>query len=414
MSILILLILILMSGYFSGIETAFTSLSIVQIQQLKHSHPSRGRLIEHLVARPDRLLTTILIGNNLVNVAAAALATQAAIDLFGTAGVGVVTGVLTLVILIFGEVTPKQLAITYNVEVCLHSARIIFGLAVLLRPFVVVISAFASMIARLTGRHRGHGLTLDGVLHLVKHAESLGVIEAYKSRMVRRVFRFSEVTVSAIMTHRTDVFSLDVNLTVGEVFSDVLNRGFARVPVYDAHPEAIVGIVLFKDLTQRMSADEDDTPLRSITVDPIIVPENRSISDTLAQLRRAQINMAIVLDEYGGLAGIVTTEDIIEEIVGELYDEDEKPKRDRVVKNGEAYVVVADMTLHDFNDYFRLGITATRDIQTVAGYLTDQAGRIPSPGESITTPVGTFVVKSTSKNRIVTVSYTPDNSMEAS
>ncbi len=402
----LLAFLLLFSGFFSATETAFTSLSMLQVQDMLRHKGQRGARVERLSNRPEILLTTILIGNNLVNIGASALATSITISTFGSGAVGIMTGVLTLVILIFGEVTPKRLAIAHNEFVSLHTARTVIILSYVFRPFIWFISLASSLITGAFDSKQKHRITLDNVLHFVKLAEHMGVLETYKTRMVRSVFRFSDVTVQAIMTHRTQVFSLDKDLQIGEAIREINERGYSRIPVYDDDPEDIVGIVLVKDLMKRVTAGDLGSALKTIMFKPIYVPSSKKVGEMFSQFKREKLNIAIVIDEFGGLGGIVTLEDVIEEILGEIYDEHEEKGREKITNLGkDTYLIIGDTPLYILKDALDLQLTHGKNVQTIGGYLAELLGRIPQKQEVVNTPAGRFVVEQTGHNRIHSVKF---------
>ena len=231
--LLVIFCLISLSAIFSSSETAYTSLSYLQLRDIVKKHGHTGRLVEQLSEHPNILLTTILIGNNLVNIAASAIATQLTIELFGNQAVGIMTGVLTLVILIFAEVTPKQLAILHNDKIALRMAYPIKVLSIILFPVIKLIGYFSSAISSFFTPEKKARISLEGILHMVHLAEREGVVENYETRMVKSVFRFNDTQVQTIMTHRTDVFSLEADLPLDKVLKEITKRGFSRIPVYD-------------------------------------------------------------------------------------------------------------------------------------------------------------------------------------
>jgi CBS domain containing-hemolysin-like protein len=399
---------LLFSAFFSGTETAFTSLSEAQVQEIKNTQGKRGEYVSALTARPDILLTTVLVGNNLMNIAGSVMASEITIRLFGSAVLGITTGILTLVVLIFGEVVPKQVAIAHNVFWTVHVSRTIWILSIVLKPVVWFMSAISRLITRLSHGSGSGGVTRESILYLAKHAETVGILEAFKFRMVRNVLRFTEVTVSAIMTHRTKIFSLDKDTSLRDAFTRITEAGYSRVPVYDGHPEHIVGIALLKNLVRRVAAGGDDEPLKTVMVEPIFVPENKRIHEMLAQFRRFGLNIAIVLDEYGGVSGLVTIEDVVEEILGEIYDEHEVQEGDKIVPlNDDNYRLIADLPIYVANDALGVEIPQTRDVQTIGGYIAEQLGRLPAQGEHVETPAGAFLIETMARKRIVSVRFTP-------
>lgn len=404
--ILGIIVLLGLSGFFSGTETAFTSLSDAQIHSIRERWGKRGEMVFLATSVPERLLTIVLIGNNIVNIAASVLASELTIRLFGSAMLAVTTGILTLLVLVFGEVAPKQLAIVHNEAWTVHTVRFILVLELLLRPVVWAIASIASLITRLTGAPSSTGITREGILYLVKRAEHLGILENTKSNMVKNVFRFGDVTVQAIMTHRTKVFSLEQNTTITDAMEQISNQGFTRIPVYDDDPERIVGIAILRDILLRLTRGDSRLRLRDVMVPPIFVPETRKVEEMLAQFRREGLNIAVVLDEYGGVAGIVTLEDVIEEILGELYDEHEVKQREPVTDLGDGTVrIMAEVPIYIVNDLLGTELPQSRSIKTLGGYLMSRVGHIPAQGDVIDTPEGRFAVESIVKRRIVSVRY---------
>ena len=409
LKIVFLVLLILASGVFSSTETAFTSLSVVQLQELETKRGKRGKLVKKLASRTDLLLTTILIGNNLVNIGASALATQLTIQLFGNQAVGIMTGILTFIILIFAEVTPKRIAIVYNDFLSLHAARFILFLSWVLRPFVWLIGLISNSIARLFRAEQRMKLTLQGILHMINLGEHLGIVERYETKMVRSVFRINDITVQAVMTHRTEVFSLEMNEEIGTVIDTIIDAGFSRIPVYDTEPEMISGIVLVRDIMRELARGDASTMLKDIMIKPIMVPQSKMVNEMFSQFSREKLNMAVVLDEYGGLAGIITVEDVIEEIFGDIYDEHELAgeKKIKRQKNGEI-LIAADISLHQLSEQINLQLQSERFAKTLGGYLINLMDHIPVTGEKIEITSGVFIIDQVDKNRIVQVRYIPN------
>lgn len=404
----VLVALILLSAFFSGAETAFTALSILQVERLQAEKGVRGKMIAKLARRPDILLGTVLIGNNLANISASALATEITIRTIGNQAVGYVTGILTLVILIFAEITPKRVAIIYNETICLHTVRLVTFLSYLFRPLIWVIGAVSSLITRFRTSRRRINLTLEGLLHMVNLAESMGVVATQETRMVRSVFRFNDLPVQAIMTHRTQVFSLEMGKTIAEALPEISERGFSRIPVYDEHPEKIEGIVHVKDILGELSAGRSSTRLKEIMIHPLFLSTSRKINEVFAHFKREHCSMAIIMDEYGGLAGIVTEEDITEEVLGELHEENEEIGWEKItpIENG-AYRILGTTPLYQVNDFFGTSLKQNRYAQTLGGYLAEYLGRFPAEHEEIVVPKARFIIEKVANNRIVSIRCVP-------
>jgi putative hemolysin len=406
MEIAIIAALLLISGAFSGTEVAFTSLSVEQLEHMKRERGIRGRLVAKLYDELDVVLTSITIGNNMANLAASALVSALTIRLFGETWLTVSTVVLTLLVLVFGEVTPKQIGILNNEFVTIHMSRFLRGFSLVFSPAIWLIRQVSNALTRLTGRRTRPRLTLEGFRHLVGYARNTGVLSELDSAIVRNVIRTRGVRVAAVMTHRTKIFSLDKRSTVQEVFPVILESGFSRIPVFDFDSEHIVGVALLKDAARALTDGHGDLPLSRIMTEPVYVPESRTVHQVLTQLKREHLNMAIILDEYGGLAGLVTVEDLVEEFVGELYDEGEIKEEDPVLVLGDnQYRINGDAPLHVVSDLLDLTIDDEAESETVGGYITERLGRIPAPGEQVDVPAGSFTVESVTSSRVIQVLF---------
>lgn len=407
LEIVFFVILVLLSGFFSSSETAFTSLSLVQIETLVKEKGKRGKLVKKLSQKPDILLTTILIGNNLVNIGASALATQITIKIFGEQALGIMTGILTLIILIFSEVTPKQIAIGKNDSIALLTVRIIIFLSWIFRPFIILVTLVSTFITKLLGAGEKKKLTIQGLQHMVNLAENMGILRAHENQMVKNVFRINSTSVQNIMTHRTKVFSLSAHEKLEDVIDVIIEKSFSRIPVFNDEPENIIGIVLYQDLMKEFLKGDKSTQLRNLMVKPIYVPQTKKVHDLFIEFKKMTLNIAIVLDEYGGLAGIASREDVIEEIFGELYDENEERLTDKIIflEDESGYRISGDTPFYLFTEVIGLELPHGKMVQTIGGYIVEFLGRIPQINEKIVTPSGEFVIRSMSKNRIDTILF---------
>lgn len=404
--LILLVICLLLSSFFSSTETAFTSLSLIQAHKLIDEHGKRGKRVEKLSKNPDILLTTLLIGNNLVNIGATALATNLTISLFGSRAIGLMTGILTLFILIFGEVTPKQIAMSKNMSICLYTAPIVQVLSVLFRPFIWIISLISSTITRLFVTGTQKTLTLENLLMMVSMGENMGIVETYESQMVKNVFRINDTPIQGIITHRTDVFSLNSEQKISETLDLMLDSGFSRIPVYRENPENITGIVLVKELIKIDRNTMKDLRLRDVMVEPLFIPHSKKVNEVFTLFKQEGINIAIVLDEYGGLAGIVTREDVIEEIFGELYDENEIKETDKIVAEEEnSWIISGDTSFYAIHDILEIELEHSRRILTIGGYLIEKVGYIPEKGETYDFEEGTYEILKVANNRVQSIRF---------
>jgi putative hemolysin len=402
LNILFIVLMLIFSAFFSSVETAFTSLSRLEVDSVSGR---RGDMVRRLMEQPDRLLTTILIGNNLANIGAAAAVTVLVQTTFGTDAVSAASGALTMVILIFCEVTPKRLAIARDRQIVLIAAYPIYGLGIVLYPVAFMILTVSSLITRFFVGKGPVVASLEEILHAVRAGESAGIVKQYESRMIKGVFRLDDIPVKAVLTHRIDIFSLEKSEPIETVVDRVIERGFSRIPVHDRDdPEHIVGIVLAKDILKELAAGRPTTPVGDISKDPIFIPETHKINEVFGRFKNERLKMAIVLDEYGGLAGIVTLEDIAEEIFGDIYDETDLLYDDAVVKlKPRRYRVTGDATLPAVVDVLDISLPDGRVDQTIGAYVMERLGHVPRRNDVVTVPDGTLTVERVRRRRIMSV-----------
>lgn len=401
------IICLVLSAVFSASETAFTSLSIFQIQNLRKRY-RQGRIVEKLAREPEVFLSTILIGNNVVNILASVLATEYTLERWGDRALGAVTGVITLAVLIFGEVTPKRLAIAHNEIIAVRAARFILALSYLLRPAVGAINLLSSLVTRMFGKTSKTEMSLETMVQMLTVAESAGVIDFAKSSMVKNIFRMGTMTVQAVMTHRIEVFSLDCRTTAQEAATAAVNELHSRFPVYDEDPEKVVGVVALKRVLDEVVHGRRDRPIREIMTEPVLVMSTKPLGELFDLLKRRKESFAVVLDEYGGLAGVVTIRDVIEEIVGEIYEDGDEEPRERLRRRADgSYTVSGDAPLSLVADVTGTESPGTVDIQTVAGYVAWILDRIPVEGDVAHTPLGRFTVLKVEANRVEEAVFRP-------
>lgn len=407
-SLIGLFALLCASAFFSGTETAYTSLSDHEIHDLAVNAGPRGRQVQRHLERPAILLTTILIGNNLANIGAAAIVTLITEDLFGAKAVSAASGLLTLVVLIFCEVSPKRIAIAHNRALTVFTAYPLLVLGIVLRPFVILVSWISSFITRFFGGGPVSSPSLDGILSLVHAAESAGVVKGYEGRMVKRIFRLDDIPVQTVMTHRTEVFSLERKTSVKEAVAQVIKEGYSRIPVYDGDPELVVGVVLAKDMLKAYAADHQHDTVGSLMKKPIFVSDAWKINDVFSRFQRDRLKLAVVLDEYGGFSGIITLEDIAEEVFGEIYDETDERAYDTIaeVEDG-VYRVAGETSLPMIQDALDITLPGGRPDQTLGAYILEYLERLPDQGETIELETIDLDVERVQEMRIASVLLRP-------
>lgn len=393
--ILGLCILLLLSAFFSGSEIALFSVNKVRIRKLAEEGLSRAVTLNRLLERPNRLLATILVGNNLANVGVAAIVTSLAITFFGNKGVGVAIGIATLLILIFSEITPKSFAAKNAERVSLFVAWPISGLVKLLYPLVRGIVLVTSPIVRTFGGEvKRPFVTEEEIKMLVEVGEKEGTIEKEEKEMIKGVFRFGDTTAKEVMVPRVDTSCIDDNATVEEAKKVALETGYSRTPVYDGSIDNIVGFLFTKDL---LNVDKEDTKVKDIMRQAYYVPETKKLDEILDEMQEGKTQMTIVVDEYGGTAGLVTLEDLVEEIVGEILDEKEEFPI-KIIDDTTA-VINAKTSINDVNEALSTSLPED-DFGTVGGLVFNTLGDIPVVGEKVEIGNVTLIVDRMRSRRI--------------
>ena len=404
--IIIIIVLLLLSGFFSGSETAFISLSSFQVDNLAENGGRRGKLLKELYNKPNIFIATVLICNNLVNISLSAFVTSFTIQTWGDDFLGVVTGTLTLFILIFGEVTPKNVAIAWNEPIALFIAPVFKVLSFILYPIIVVINFCSSFITRLVGKHDKDQLSPEMIYSLISTAANQGLVKDYERRMTRGVFNMGHSTVKNIITHRTDLVSMDQESEMKDVINEVDKHIFARYPIYSGDKENITGIVRSSKIVSEIRKGNLTRKIKEIKEKPLYVPETRKISDVFRQMKKENMHFAVVLDEYGGLTGIVTLDDIVGSVLGDLDDNATFSETERIEKiSNKEFVIYGEAPLTSVAD--TLGITLPWDdrIRTIGGLIIKKLERIPNAGEKVTLGRYTFTVDEVSDRQVLKVHF---------
>lgn len=397
------LVLILLSAFFSSAETSMTTVNKIRIQSLAEQGDRRARILEKVISDQGKMLSTILIGNNLVNMAASALMTTLTIQVFGNKYVGLATGLLTLLILIFGEITPKTLATIHSEKLALSYARVIYLLTVILTPIVFIIGKCSSgvlFLMRVDPNAKTNAMTEHELRTLVNVGQEDGVIEREEKQMIYNVFDFGDSIARDVMIPRIDMTFIDVNCTYDELMAIFAEDMHTRFPVYEENTDNVIGIINMKDLL--IFPKDQPFSIRKILRDPYFTYEYKATADLMIEMRKASVNLAIVLDEYGSTAGLVTLEDLLEEIVGEIrdeYDEDEEEDL-KELQPGREYIALGSAKLDDINDMLEIQLDS-EDYDSIGGYIIEQLDNLPTEGQSVTLENGIrLVVDKLDKNRI--------------
>jgi len=383
--IVVLIVLLLLSGFFSSAETALFSISRAKARHIAKEKGLTNALIKRMKDDPHRLLSTILIGNNLVNVGAAALATAIAIEMVVSNAVGIATGIMTALILIFGEIIPKSIATRNNILIARLVIMPLYWLSVLFTPIIYLLN----FIPRLTSKvQRKSRVTEEELMTFVEVVEEEGGIEEEEKELIHNIFEFDDTSASEIMTPRADMFVINVDEELN--VEEIIRSGFSRIPVIEEDIDHVIGILNIKDLFMHQVTSAKQTDVRSVMGEPHFVPENKKLDYLLQDFKRRKQHIAIVVDEHGGVSGLITLEDALEEIVGEIIDETDKVEPHIVKLNKNEWRVLGKSEIDDVNEKLAMDIPDTKEYDTFSGYVLDQIGRIPHEKEDIS--LGNFVV----------------------
>ncbi len=374
----VMLFCVMMSAYFSATETAFSSLNRTRIRTLCEKGNKRAKLVNKLLDNYDSLISTILIGNNIVNIAGASLGTLLFVDLMGDIGATVSTAVVTVVVLIFGEITPKSVAKDSPESFSMFSAPLIRALTVFFTPLNLLFSGWKRLVSKLFKVESDTKMSQEELLMLVEEVEEDGSIDEDESSLLRNAIEFSELKAEDILTHRVDIEAVSIDTSKEEIARIFTDTKFSRLPVYDDTIDHIVGIVHQKDFY--FGPGLTDKPLSEIMTSPIFVLKSEPLSELLRLLQENKSHVAVVLDEYGGTLGIVTLEDILEELVGEIWDEHDEITEDYQSLGENTWLIDCLENLDDFSKFFELDIES--ESISVGGWVMEQMGKIPDVGDS--------------------------------
>ncbi|WP_027363119.1 hemolysin family protein [Desulfospira joergensenii] len=397
-----LFICLFLSGFFSSSETALFSISKIKALHIAKDGSKTGHLIFTMKEDSHTLLTTILIGNNIANISASALATSLSISHFKSNAVGIATGVMTLLILVFGEIFPKSFANHNNVLVSRAVIFPLFWMSRLFWPLIFILN----FIPKLHGTfdNAQEAVTEDELMTMVEVVEEEGEIKEEEKEFITNIFEFDDTSCSEIMTPRADMFVIDV--AEGLDIQKTLKTGYSRIPVIEDTIDNIIGILHVKDLFssfQKLAASGDQSAIldiKTIMKKPYFIPEFKKLDSLLHAFKAKKSHMAVVVDEHGGVAGIVTLEDVVEEIIGEIIDETDRNVPDIIRLKGNRWMVAGKIDIEDLNREISISIPESGNYDTFSGFFLEQVERIPKPGESIKLDNWTVTVKDMDGNRI--------------
>ena len=405
LQLIILIISLILCAMASAAETALTSISRIKLKNLVEEGDKKALEIESLISKPNVFLSTILVVNSVAVIIASSMTTVLALRFIPDYGELIGTILISLVVLIFCEITPKTAA----VQNPLRWARVLVNpvrvAAWLLHPLVVTLSAITNTMVRLMGgqiKHRGPFVTEEELRLLVTVGEEEGILEEAETDMITSIFEFADTPVREVMIPRIDMVTLESDATVDEAVDLALQGGFSRIPVYEETIDNIIGVLYTKDMLKQLRDDHNSLPIRELVRPAYFVPETKKLDDLLREIRQKRTHMAIVVDEYGSVAGLVTIEDLVEEIVGDIQDEYDREENLYEQVTQHEYIFDAKINLDEFNELMNTNLQ-NEDYDTLGGFLLSQLDKIPVPGDTITYENMSFTVLTTRGLRITKV-----------
>ena len=404
----------MLSAFFSSAETALTTVNRIRIRSLADDGSKRAKTVLKITDNSGKMLSAILIGNNIVNVAAASITTSLAYSLGGSA-VAIANAVITIAILLFGEITPKTTATIHAEKLALIYAPIISIFMKIMTPVIFIINGLSNavlLLLRIDPNAKNQTMTENELRTIVDVSHEDGVIESDEKEMIYNVFDLGDAKAKDVMVPRVHVTFADVNTTYEELIEIFREDKFTRLPIFEDSTDNVIGTINMKDLL--LFDNTKEFHIRDILREAYFTYEYKNISELLVEMREASFNIAIVLDEYGDTAGLITLEDILEEIVGEIHDEYDENEEDFIKEIGEReYMIEGSTNLDDLNDRLDLQLES-EDYDSLGGFIIEHLDRLPEEGDSITTEDGLrLVVESLDKNRIESVhAYLPEPSVE--
>lgn len=399
-----IIFLLVLSAFFSSAETAFTTVNKIKIRSLIDDGHKRAVSVAKIIDNSNKMLSAILIGNNIVNISASALVTSLTIHIWGNYATGIATGILTLIVLIFGEITPKTAATVYAEKIALMYAPVVLAIMFVLTPFIFIIDHLANVVLKLFKIDRtggGRKITEDELRTFVKVSHEDGVIETNEKQIINNVFNFGDAQAKDVMIPKIDMTLADVNSDYQQIISLFRETQYTRIPIYEDNPDNVIGILNIKDLI--ITPHERLFNVRNILRKPFFTYEHKNTSELFREMQRESHSIAIVLDEYGSTVGMITTEDLLEEIVGDIRDEYDIDETEPFVKlTHNVYRIDGAYKLDDINEILNLKLESD-DNDSIGGFIIEKLDRIPSHGDRLRFDNLEFIIERASSTRIESV-----------
>ena len=393
--------LIGLSGFFSGLEVALVGTSQATVERLVKDNVKGAKALQKLKSNPGWMMSSVNLGNNLVNIGSASLATVVAIGLFGDSGVGIAVGVMTFLIIIFGEVTPKTYCNANATKISLRCSGILIAFSYVFYPAVWILEKITRGIIKLTGSdYNPPALTKEEIGGIIDQGHRDEALDKRESYLVHGALNFDETVVRSVMTPRTRVFALNSQTSLNEAADLIDKSGHSRIPIYGKNLDDIVGVLHVRDILKHLQDPElQKKKLGDLVREPIFVSQEKRMNSLLKEMQARNTHMAIVIDEFGGFEGCVTMEDLIEEIVGEIYDETDSKRAAYKKIDDNTILATGDLEIDVINEYFKTDIPQGDDYSTLNGLLHEKLHNIPKPSDVITLKSLKFTVEEVEKNR---------------
>ncbi|MGL5964025.1 MAG: hemolysin family protein [Fusobacteriaceae bacterium] len=403
---ILLVVLIILSGIFSASETALTSFRSTFLEEIEWKYPKETILLKSWLKYPNEILTGMLLGNNIVNILASSIATALTLNIMGNNSTSILvsTIVMTVVILIFGEITPKIIAKNNSILISRIVIVPMHLLSVITKPIVFILMGISKIIGRLFGieiKDEALMITEKDIISFVNVGEAEGIIEEGEKEMIHSIFEFGETSAKEVMTPRTSMYSIEATKTIEEVWDELLETGFSRIPVYEETIDDVIGILYVKDILKSVKKGETERRIKEFVRIPYFVPETKSIIEILKEFQIKKVHIAMALDEYGGVVGLVTIEDLIEEIVGEIRDEFDQEEEETIIKISETeYIIDAMIDIETLNKELSLELPISEDYESLGGLITTELSKVCAIGDSVVLGDVKLEVKELDKMRI--------------
>jgi magnesium and cobalt exporter, CNNM family len=400
-----LLVVLILAALASASETALTSVSRIKIRNLAQDGNARAQLIEQMLHEPNTFLSTILVLNNVAVIVASTLSTLIALDTFSNYGEIISTVLISLIVLIFCEITPKTAAVQAPERWAMFVVQPVYALSIVLKPVIVALTFITTRLVRLFGgkpQVKGPFVTEEELRMLVEVGEEEGVLEEEEKEMIHNVFELGDTTVREVMVPRIDMVTVEADDTVQEALNVIVQGGQSRIPVYSESIDNIIGVLYAKDLLKVYTTSQRPRNVRPLVRQAYFVPETKRLDDLLHEMQRQRVHMAIVVDEYGGVAGLVTIEDLVEEIIGDIQDEYDREEVLYERQSEDEYIVDAKMPIDDLNELMDSELPS-EDYDTLGGFVYSQLDKIPSVGDTLRFDGLAFTVLGTKGRRVTKV-----------